>query len=59
MRTIYLVRHGHIDIGPGHKSICLGRKDVPLINEGVKQAERLAKASPKTLAKIAEIKARF
>lgn len=42
MRTIYLVRHGHIDIGPGHKSICLGRKDVPLINEGVKQAERLA-----------------
>lgn len=42
MRTIYLVRHGHTDIGPGHKSVCLGRKDVPLEHEGVKQAERLA-----------------
>lgn len=42
MRTIYLIRHGHTDIGPGYKSVCLGRKDVPLIQEGVKQAERLA-----------------
>lgn len=42
MRTIYLVRHGHTDIGPGHKAVCLGRKDVPLTHEGVKQAERLA-----------------
>jgi len=39
-RKIYLVRHCEPDL-PKKSSLCLGRKDVPLSNRGLKQAENL------------------
>ncbi len=39
-RKIYLVRHCEPDL-PKQSSICLGRKDLPLSNKGLKQAENL------------------
>ena len=42
LRTIYLVRHGEPDLGPGKKHVCLGRTDAALSHEGEKQVQRLA-----------------
>ena len=41
MRTIYLIRHGLPDFPPGQR-MCLGRTDLPLSQEGMKQAEEAA-----------------
>lgn len=41
MRKIYLVRHGKVDFQGGVRR-CIGRTDVPLSEEGRKQARRLA-----------------
>lgn len=44
MKTIYLIRHAQ-PAYPGGKRICLGQKvDVPLSDEGVRQAQRLGRA---------------
>jgi len=40
-KTVYLIRHGQPETGFGQESVCLGRKDVPLSQEGRSQASRL------------------
>ena len=41
MRTVYLIRHGEPQLPDGRR-ICLSRTDLPLSDEGHRQAERLA-----------------
>jgi len=45
-RKIYLIRHCEPDL-PEKTSICLGRKDIPLSNKGLKHAEKLKKTFSK------------
>lgn len=39
-KTVYLVRHGHVEM-PDARKYYLGQTDVPLSEQGVKQAEQL------------------
>ena len=49
MKNVYLIRHALPDF-PGGKGMCIGTTDIPLGEEGHRQAERMAKDLPAVTA---------
>ena len=49
MKRVYLIRHGLPDF-PGGRTCCLGSTDIPMGEEGLRQASAMAKALPAVTA---------